>query len=472
MRSIRHGSRDLSRRIFLAGLAAGILPFLLSCNDQTKIQPQGPPPNVIIVLVDALRADQLGAYGSRLGTSPFFDSRCKQGVLFKRAYAQASHTKISVASLFTGLIPPSNGVRKAASVEEIFASEGLVSSDVLAPDLTTMAEAFFRRGYATAAVITNPHLLATMGFDQGFRDYIYLPGDARAKLTNQTALDWLSRRAQQPFFLYVHYMDVHGPYHPQPPYDEMFTMGLSKMEALWQNGPAAGPVTEAQVLYSRGLYDGQIRYWDDQFKIFYQELEDRGLLHNTILVIIADHGEEFYEHGGFGHGFTVYDEMLHVPLLILWPGVIKEGVVREDDARLIDLFPTLEGMADLEHKGLPLQGRDLFAKGFPGKTWRDLLKKPEPQPPVYAETFQGQAPRCLRFPNQKFIENQSDQSSEFYRLDQDPGEKKKLAIPADPLAKKHESDLRDLSRQAPLAKPGVPVPLDPQTLRALKSMGY
>jgi arylsulfatase A-like enzyme len=383
-----------------------------------------PRPNLIIFMVDALRADGLGCYGNNRDPSPFLDSYAKKGALFRNAFTHSSHTKISIASLFTGLIPPRHGLRRAGSWTEVLTS---AAEETLSRDLLTMAEFFRLNGYYTFGVSTNPHVTEIFGFGQGFDEFAYIgrerPWIADAAKVHETATDRFLSPGYQPFFLYLHYMDVHAPYLPPEPYKSNFTRGMAEQKELWTDGPHKGEVSPERIEYSRATYTAQIRCWDDEFKKFMGELDGEGLLDNTIVIIMSDHGEEFHEHGGFGHGFTCYDEMLSVPLIMAWPGIIPEGLERFDSAQIIDIFPTLSRLIGLDVKDLPLQGRDLFADGWEGKP--GLLSRIRKRPPrlLYAETYRGKIPRCLRAPNEKIIYNDSAESYEFYRLDLDPAEK-------------------------------------------------
>jgi arylsulfatase A-like enzyme len=395
----------------------------------------------------------------------------EEGVRFTRAFAHSSHTKVSVASLFTGLIPPSNGIRRAAEVEEVLDLSKPVRSDVLSPEIVTLSEVFKRSGYSTFGVITNPHIMAFMGFGQGFDTYLYVHGDARAMLTNRVARDWFHERdRQRPFFAYVHYMDVHSPYRPPPEYEELFTMTVPRADPVWKDGPFEGEISSARINYTKAVYDAQIRYWDDEFRKFMGELDGMGALDDTILVVVSDHGDEFYEHGGFGHGFTVYDEMIRVPLIMVWKGVIPQGLVRDAPAALIDLFPTLARLSGLDASGLPLQGRDLFENGWRGR--RLLWFFGREQAPVYAETFKGAAPRCLVTDELKVILNLADGSSEYFRLDRDREEKHGLSPGGSSDAEALLARVKEISNRAPLFKSAISTELDEETIKELRSLGY
>jgi arylsulfatase A-like enzyme len=431
-------------------------------------------PGVIIFMVDALRADGLGCYGNPEETSPYMDHLAEKGIRFSEAFSHSTHTKLSIASLFSGLIPPSNGIRSSVRSETSFGR--------LPEDIVTMAEAFERTGYFTCGLSTNPLLKKETGFAQGFEYFYYVggadPKKSVARVVNRSALDLLKLSDGRPFFLYLHYMDVHYPYQPTRRYREFFIKEIKDYQPYYMNAPHEGEMTDEKVAYTRAFYHGAVRYWDDELRRFMTALDRAGHLDNVIVLITSDHGEEFYEHKGFGHNYTVYDETLRVPLIMVWPGKIPEGLERKDMAGLIDVFPTIAGLAGIDVSGLPLQGRDLFASGMEFKP-ESLTGKETPI--LYAETFRIKVPRCLRTPNRKLIYNQEAASFEYYLLDQDPGELTDLYDPDDPKIKELSTRLKEMMDRPPLfesetgagKRPGpASEGMDPETVRALKSLGY
>ncbi len=427
-------------------------------------------PNVILLLIDALRADRLGCYGHRRDTSPGLDLMSRKGLLFKKAFSHSSHTKLSVAALLSGLVPPSNGVRRAAEVDELFDREGRVTSDVLPRGINTLAEVLSKSGYETAALITNPHIMGRMGFSQGFETYRYLGAGATARLVNAQVLGWIESNGQRPFFLYVHYMDVHAPYRPQPPFDRRFTMGLDGARPIWKNGPYNKEPTPAQVDYTKALYDGQIAYWDSEFQELMLVLDQKALLANTLVIVTSDHGDEFYEHGGFGHGYTCYEEMVRVPLIMSWRNVIPEGTVRQDAASLVDLAPTIARLAGADACDPGFQGRDLFEHGFSGPSRIEFWRHADSYP-VYAETFYGRAPRCIRTRDKKLVVNEKDGTRELYLLAGDPGENNNAAREQGDRHDRLWEELDMLMRKQPEAK-ARRKELDREAIKELEGLGY
>jgi arylsulfatase A-like enzyme len=224
---------------------------------------------------------------------------------------------------------------------------------------------------------------------------------------NREALSWIDG-AESPFFVYLHYMDVHFPYDPPAPYRTLYSAERSDLTPLRLNGP--GSFDAETIAYSTALYDAQINYWDDHFRQLMEELEKAGRMDDTIVVIVADHGEEFGEHAGFGHGFTTYPEVLHVPLVVVYGDFVAKGVVRHDLVRLIDIAPTIRGLAGLEPGLAAAEGSDLFAASGVEQTERVL----------YSEASSGHGPRSVRTSKYQLIFNSDDESWEFYRLGHDP----------------------------------------------------
>ncbi len=300
----------------------------------------GPRPNVILYVVDTLRADHLGCYGYDRPTSPHIDALARQSVLFEDAQAQAPWTRPSVASLMTGLIPPRHGAVKLRSS--------------LGTEMPTLAEILHGQGYATAAWVTNMNVSPRWGFGRGFDRYEYLEESDQSKEMYQPAgvvhaasLQWLREIGDKPFFLYLHVSDVHGPYTPDEAHAARFERIdlrpkddsiIRQLRALRLRRHGATP-EQAQWLAS--LYDGEIAQLDDAFGDFIGKLRDSGVLDRAIFVFVADHGEEFLDHGGLSHGKTLYQELLHIPLFIRFPQAAHGGRRVHEIVQHVDIFATL-----------------------------------------------------------------------------------------------------------------------------------
>jgi len=415
-------------------------------------------PNIILVMVDTLRADHLSCYGADIQT-PNLCRIADDGTLYQ-GFSHASWTKPATASLLTSTLPSTHGA--------------IAKPSTLSRDLTLISEAMQDGGYTTGGIVSNVNLAESFGFAQGYDDYYYLGPDYIAyaeessskliiyqlmrqlwlgraggdevrfsdfyqdsQVVNATAFDWLERRKDERFFLFLHYMDPHDPYFEHP-YNGIGVARVSMPE------PESKEAARLQALYR-----GEIEYLDVQFGKLLAKLEADGLYDDTVIVITADHGEEFDEHGGFWHGLTLYDEQIHVPLLIKWakngdraaPGAAS-GI-----ARLIDVGPTLLGVAGLD---VPesMQGIDLRAP------YSTRLEKDRH---VFSEEdHEGNILWSLRTEDEKLIVANPGNprglpERAFFDISGDPGETDPYPDP------EAEERLEEMARLARLAAEGVAV---------------
>jgi arylsulfatase A-like enzyme len=305
-------------------------------------------PNVIVYLVDTLRADHLGCYGYPRPVSPRIDEFAAGATLFENARAQAPWTLPSVASVMTGLWPPAHGV-----VED---------SRRLAPEAVTLAEVLAGAGYQTAAVVTNGFASGAYGLDQGFDQLTLIKTEGRkSHQVHQTAVEWLdSRDPERPFFLYLHTLDPHKPYLPSEEHRQRFAADADEiwrqivanpMKQVWEG-------TDSQVAQLYALYDAEIAENDASFGDTLDALESAGLYDEALVVFLSDHGEEFNEHHSWTHASNLFREVLNVPLIVKLPGQ-REGRRVAELAQQIDLMPSL--LTYLGIDGPATQGRLLPA---------------------------------------------------------------------------------------------------------------
>ncbi len=362
-------------------------------------------PNLILVMVDTLRADHLSCYGGPVPT-PNLCRIAKDGGTIFEGFSHASWTKPATASLLTSLVPTSHqAMSKPAALND---------------DIDTLAEVLQAHGYTTGGFVSNTNLTESFGFAQGFDEYVYLGPDylfgaaesssklvlyqiARrvwfalplglrfgdfyqdSEVVNAHALPWLSRHKDARFFLFLHYMDPHDPFFEHP-YD-----GYGIARASNQHPPAS----LAEEMHR--LYKEEIAYLDGNFGKLIAHLEEQGLYEDSVIALVADHGEEFNEHGGFWHGLTLYEEQIHVPLLVKWAKG-KQGNVpdaRAHVARLIDVAPTLIAQGGARSP-VAMQGRDLAMP---------LADRPAVERMVFAEeNHEGNVLRAIRTERWKWIE--------------------------------------------------------------------
>ena len=370
-----------------------LFPLMLACGGG------GDKVNVILVIVDTLRADRIGCYGAANMDTPTFDRLAGSGVRFDAAFTQAPFTLPSIASILTSLYPYRHQVRNnQTNLDESY---------------TTLAEIFRKEGYRTAAVLGSAVLDGERNLSQGFDYYddqfpenmeVYseqlraakIPlGDRdqrRASDVTASAWNWLKDVGNEPFFLLVHYFDPHSKYDPPPPFKEK---------------------------YGRRGYDGEVAYTDDEVGRLLEGLRSRGLDRTTLVALIGDHGEALGEHNEPEHGFFVYESTIRIPMILSLPGILPEGRVETALVRAIDLFPTITEIAGVKTPR-SLDGNSLLPL-IQGEAMKEV--------PVYSEAFLGYfgygwSPTwSIRTRDWKLIEAPK---SELYNLVDDPGETSNL----------------------------------------------
>jgi arylsulfatase A-like enzyme len=368
---------DFRRRQLRAGMmrpaCAGLLLFVagvLSACLSTK----GQAPNILLIVIDTLRADRLGCYGNERGLTPFLDSLGARGTVFVNAYAPSSWTCPSVASLMTSRYPMQHRVVSFASK--------------LADEERTLAETLQPSGYLAGGFSANFRLLEALGYAQGFQHWradLKHDGGLRGGDLRRQSMEWLdqARRSApgQPILLYLHYMEPHAPYDPPEPFRQQFLRkDDGALDAATANEYLVGlrwyKLTHPDVEMLASLYDAEVASADAELRSLFAELEQRDFLRNAIVVVTADHGEEFWEHGNLSHGTSLYNESVRVPLLLIAPGYAGGRRV-EQNVSLVDVAPTL-----LDLLGLPreprFEGRSLVpllrpqSLGARFKAWRRL----------------------------------------------------------------------------------------------------
>ncbi len=426
-----------------------------------------PPDKLILISIDTLRADHLGYMGYRRPTSPHIDHLATESLNFRHAFSNSAVTLPSHATMFTSLYPSVHGAK------------GLQLSDKqeyavpLADRFLTLAEILHDRGFRTAAFTEGGYLDSCWNLDQGFEVYNshYLEDgvDVLEEILDRAGA-WLAEHREEPFFCFIHSYVVHGPWTPRPPYDRMFDEGYT--------GPIPFAVTEEQLIpfneerhgvdnpvvrHLVSLYDGEIRYMDEQIGAFLRQLDDLGLADKTILVFTSDHGEEWGEHGYSGrHGHTLFDEIVHVPLLMRIPGVRPQEI--EQQASLIDLAPTLLSLLHVDPGAAPFQGRDLLVHG-PGAV---------EERPVFSEIVYDQRHiASLRTPRQKLVAWLNDH---FFRYDlqADPQEQHSVfswESPSDCELVRQLQSIVVANKENP-AFSAKPTELDPALAQQLRALGY
>lgn len=451
--------------------------LLLCASCLAGCQPKRDP-NVLILVVDALRPDHMGCYGYPLPTSPTMDALARRGVLFTDANSLASYTRAAVPSIFASVHPGAHGVLTQGKAVEMLSDE-----------YQTLAETLKERGYVTAAWAPNPSLNRAFNFDQGFDLYddefeIGVRGaqdyETASKIHERT-LAWLRSSGggrEKPFFAYLHYRDVHAPYVPPPPYDKMFDKPgegrpLNEFEYKSQPPDVRSPRRFRDLDSFIAQYDGEIRYTDDHLARFLETLSKEGLLDNTVIFLTADHGESFLEHRSWTHGTGLYEELTRVPLLLVLPGEKHKGLRVTVPVQTTDIYPTVLDLLEVEEAPAHLQGRSLF----------DAIEgKGDPKRPVFSEALVSRGHRpwnfgelvAVRFDGWKLIYNRSKRSGELYNLAQDPGETRNLVDSererARNLLRMIAAQDRENAKRSHRVKGNEDLPTD--VVEGLKSLGY
>ncbi|MCM2270156.1 MAG: sulfatase [Thermoanaerobaculia bacterium] len=374
------GSGAARRRRLAAGVAVASLA-LAGCAPRLA-----PTRGILVLSLDTLRADRLGAYGHTRDTSPFLDSLAARGVLFEEAIAQYPSTLVSHMSIFTGLYPREHAV---------FPPRGQ-----LAATIPTIAELLQRAGYRTAGFTEGGQMRGKHGFERGFDHF-----DDRAQRRFDDVERTLARglgflRSLQPddrYFLFLHTYAIHTPYEPPPPYDTLYwkaappdVFAPTGRNFLRLNSHRL-TIEPAAVEYFQALYDGSIRYVDDRLRQFFAELEALGLADDLTVVVTSDHGEEFLEHGRLAHT-QAYRETLHVPLIVVHPGMESARRVTPL-VESVDLAPTVLELAGLKANGM--SGRSLhpwLAGGDPtprGQAYSEVMAAGVPTRSLHRESDAG-----------------------------------------------------------------------------------
>ena len=411
-----------------------------------------PPPSIVFVSLDTVRADHLSAYGYERRTSPTLERLAREGVLFEQAMSHFPSTTASHMTMLTSLQPCAHRVT--------------LPMNRLPATVTTLAEALADAGYDTAAVTEDALIKGDAGFHRGFdeyRDLLWTESEAAEvtrpphKVTGlfgqglQLASAWIEAHADRPFFFFLHTYQPHVPFKVPPHYATLFPVEADAPEARRQAAD----------------YDAGMLNTDDLFAHFVAALARRGILDRTVLVVTSDHGTEFGEHGGIGHARSVYDDQVHVPLIFRHPRLATGGKRISAVVPLLDLAPTLLELAGAAPPA-SFRGRSLvpFLRGE---------TPPSTEPRVFAEQLWGARQTLLRDGRWAWIK--TPKGTELYDMSVDPHQQKDLA-PSD-AQRAADGDKRiDAFRKACAAEQqalragGESAPLDPQRKRALEALGY
>jgi arylsulfatase A-like enzyme len=409
-----------ARAAFIVACAAAIAATICAAVSIGGCGPRRRSPNLIVLVIDALRADRLSCYGNPHPTSPAIDAVAAEGVLFEQAMAQCSFTPPAMASILTGRYVPSHGL--------------LGWESRLAPAETTLADVVAGAGYRSAAFVYL-NLLTRHGLSDGFGEGEEMVEGAE-RLT-ALAKAWIEKDRATPFFLLLHCYDVHRPYTPPAPYDTLFDPAYAGTidggnETIDAVNSGARAISPEDARHLAALYDGEIRCVDDTLGRFFAWLRETGLVDETVLVITSDHGEMLAERDAprlrYTHDPSLYDGVMRIPLIVRGPGVPR-GVRAGAQVREIDIMPTALDLLDIDVPA-SVQGVSLFdaegaARSEPLPAYADVYPEPT-RPERYL--------RALRVSGMKVIHNLTHGTWEKYDLAADPSESRNVwAGPPDSL---------------------------------------
>jgi arylsulfatase A-like enzyme len=454
-----HGSSRLFARIGvrgLAGLAALALAFALW--QLLSGRPSSPsPPNVLLILVDTLRADHLGAYGYHRNTSPNLDSIAQRGIVVDAAQSVAPWTNPAIVSLFTGLYPEAvlPTMRHREAIRQ-----------AIPASLDTLAQRLKGAGYRTVALVDHPGIAPDLNFGAGFEVFERLYLDSEVGAWQLSEADYVLERVQEhlqasseaPLFLYLHVVYPHRPYEPPPSHQSLFGPGFESTRYLEREGMI-------------NMYDAEIRYTDDLIGRIDDSLLDSGLDDTTWMLVTSDHGEAFWEHDKAEHGNTLFEELLHIPMILLPPGGRSTEPARiQTRVSLVDVLPTVLDIAGVEISGV-LDGQSLLG----------LIRgeNPGPKRPIFGESpHSGDLSRAAVYRGPyKYLSGARGEV--LYDLESDPLETRPLTEKSPiieamrELLDRHRS--RNEKRRQGAEREAAPLPetdLDEGTVKRLRALGY
>jgi arylsulfatase A-like enzyme len=475
------GAGIVAASILAVALVGGGAAATATLDAMTKPKPvpaqpgtaQGP--SVILIIADTLRADHVGAYGSTETKTPAMDRIAKDGIVFENAFSNSTWTRPSVSTILTSLYPSSHKV--------------MYKTDLLPDGVTTIAETMRDAGYRTVGYVTNINVAPSFRFDQGFQEYYYLSPefffgatDSGAKLAfyngmrmvrerflskskwvqyyyqdaqtvNGAALPWLDKNGGGPTFTLIHYMDPHDPY---------FELPYNGVAVARVDTPDPDPSQRDRLA---SLYASNVEYMDRFIGNLIEALKQSKAYDDTVIAVVADHGEEFYEHKGWWHGTTLYDEESRVPLIVKLAKNQKAGTRVKTWAQLLDVSPTLAAAAGVAAPET-WQGRDLFSSAEPPKA---LFQE---------EDHEGNVLHSVRSDKWKLIvANEGNPRGlppvELFDVQSDPKETKNVAGDNPKVVEELSNTLMTLRTMAgQRAVTGASGAIDEATRQKLESLGY
>jgi len=433
------GKRDVSRRAAAIFLCLGILFCFVQAVGAAGAENSGVLPmkykdyNIVLVSFDALQAAHVHSLGYPKDITPTIDDMAGRGFSFINTISVASWTVPASMTWFTGVYPSEHKLVNKFSVYEPPVTK-LANLKELAPNLVTLAEVLKKNGYVTGGFTGNAGVSGGFGYGQGFDTYFFEKGKFGSMGDSiPKALAWLAQNKDKKFFMFLHGYDIHGQNVPaegfdyrfvDKGYDKKYTGSKLEQEALREEGLEKGALNlrDEDVKFWCAIYDEKINRTDAMFKKFLEEFDKLGLTGKTLFVLTSDHGTEFYEHKRFDHGFSLYDELIHVPLVLKLPDSNKGGVIREQISS-IDVMPTILDLLDV-----PVT--DDLRKQLRGKSLVPAMQGRPESEDVYSETdyrLYTHKRSVITKNGWKLIYTLENGGRELYDLKSDPRELENLA---------------------------------------------
>ena len=441
-----------SLALLVVACAAGCSP-----EQSPSSQTSANAPNILLISLDALRADHLSCYGYDRHTTPFLDELAARGTRFSQAFVNTHGTPPSHTTMLSSLYQESHRVGFGAGTPE-------GRNDTIPAEVELVQEILQTAGWRTVAVTGGGYMAATFGFDRGFDEF--RGGSAPIAEGTRKLLNLLRQAPAKPTFALLHTYEVHSPYEPPPEYEKLWNIYESSLPATNEvlkplQKTAGEQLTEADFNRLEALYDAGIRYTDDVLRSFFAELESIGFLDHALVIITADHGEEFGDHGGLLHGMSLYEELLHVPLIL----VGSETAAARVDPRLVsmvDLAPTILKYAGLAVPG-HMEGRNLLSDDW-SLPWHEQR--------IFAQYADFRY--AVRTPRWKLIQYPRGNRTHLFDLKRDPSERHNLRHERPELAAALEAELDAwrAGRPAIIDQRGAQDELPQEKIDELRALGY
>jgi len=450
-------------------LILGILFGGFSCQRNKK-------PNVVLIIIDTGRQSHFSCYGYHRETTPRSDQLAKEGVRFENALAPSPWTLPSIASLLTGLWPHRHlagyPVKDPATQQEglTYLSESAIS----------IAEVLSQNKYQTVGFFQNPLVDPGFGLNRGFETYDYFPGDnlriRKADQVIRLAINWLEKYRDQrkPFFMVIHLFDPHLAYDPPAEFMLPFVYGYQgkmappfnpsdqELEKIQRNEIQFNDDDRKFIL---GLYNGELGFTDNWVGLFMDYLKGKKIYDQSLIILTADHGEEFWDHNSFEHGHSLYQELLLVPLIIRFPGGENAGMVVKQRVSLIDIVPSIISYLGIE---TPFQGTGRSFISMPG-----AVIKPMDRPVIAELNRVGDPLQTIYSGDYKLILNLLTGNIEIYNLTEDPRETQNLFGQKQSYPPEIIDQIRGVVAIIQrVDREKKPARIDPEIREKLKALGY